>query len=319
MWQYVLRRSGQAFVVILLVTFITFLLLHNLPGGAARSALGLDATQAQIDAYNVQMGYDQPFVIQYGLYLSRLLTGDLGFSFQQNQPVVDLIIQRLPKTILLSFLAAVVALVIAIPLGVVQATRRGQWPDYLVTSVALLAYATPLFFMGMLLIVLFSQTIPLLPPQAPQGFSVIDILAGWPGLVLPVVTLAIVTLAAYTRYVRSTMIDNLQEHYIRTARSKGMSERRVVVRHALRNSLFPVISLLGMYIPTLFSGALVVEQLFNYPGMGLMFWQATQTRDFPILLATTTIVAIATVVGSLLADIAYAVADPRVRLTGGSE
>lgn len=319
MWQYVLRRSGQAFVVILLVTFITFLLLHNLPGGAARSALGLDATQAQIDAYNVQMGYDRPFIIQYALYLGRLFTGDLGFSFQMNQPVVDLIVQRLPKTILLSFLAAVVALVIAIPLGVVQATRRGRWPDYLVTSVALLAYATPLFFMGMMLIVLFSQTIRLLPAQAPQGFSVGDILADWPGLILPVVTLAIVTLAAYTRYVRSTMIDNLQENYIRTARSKGMTEQRVVVRHALRNSLFPVISLLGMYIPALFSGALVVEQLFNYPGMGLMFWQATQTRDFPILLATTTIVAIATVAGSLLADIAYAVADPRVRLSGGSE
>lgn len=319
MWQYVLRRSGQAFVVILLVTFITFLLLHNLPGGAARSALGLDATDAQIDAYNVQMGYDKPFLVQYVLYLGRLFSGDLGFSFQQNQPVVDLIVQRLPKTMVLSFLAAVVALLIAIPLGVVQATRRGQWPDYLVTSVALLAYATPLFFLGMLLIVLFSQTIPLLPPQAPQGFSVIDILSDWPGLILPVITLAIVTLAAYTRYVRSTMIDNLQENYIRTARAKGMGEGRVVIRHALRNSLFPVISLLGMYIPALFSGALVVEQLFNYPGMGLMFWQATQTRDFPILLATTTIVAIATVVGSLLADIAYAVADPRVRLSGGSE
>ncbi|MGP9745727.1 ABC transporter permease [Brachybacterium sp. AOP29-B2-41] len=319
MWQYVLRRTGQAFVVILLVTFITFLLLHNLPGGAARSALGLAATQAQIDAYNIQMGYDQPFLIQYVLYLGRLFTGDLGFSFQMNQPVVDLIVQRLPKTILLSVLAAVVALVIAIPLGVVQATRRGRWPDYLVTSVALLAYATPLFFMGMMLIVLFSQMIPLLPAQAPQGFGMVDILADWQGLILPVVTLAIVTLAAYTRYVRSTMIDNLQENYIRTARSKGMTEGRVVVRHALRNSLFPVISLLGMYIPALFSGALVVEQLFNYPGMGLMFWQATQTRDFPILLATTTIVAIATVAGSLLADIAYAVADPRVRLSGGSE
>lgn len=319
MWQYVLRRTGQALVVIILVTFITFLLLHNLPGGAARSALGLDATQAQLDAYDEQMGYDQPFVVQYAMYLGRLFSGDLGFSFQQNQPVAQLILQRLPKTILLSVLAAVVALAIAIPLGVVQATRRGRWPDYLVTSIALLAYATPLFFMGMLLIVLFSQMIPLLPPQAPQGFGVADILADWTGLILPVVTLAIVTLAAYTRYVRSTMIDNLQENYIRTARSKGMSERRVVVRHALRNSLFPVISLLGMYIPALFSGALVVEQLFNYPGMGLMFWQATQTRDFPILLATTTIVAIATVVGSLLADIAYAVADPRVRLSGGSE
>lgn len=319
MWHYMLRRTGQAFVVILLVTFITFLLLHNLPGGAARSALGLDATQAQIDAYNVQMGYDQPFLIQYVLYLGRLFSGDLGFSFQQNQPVAELILQRLPKTMVLSFLAALVALVIAIPLGVVQATKRGQFPDYLVTAIALLAYATPLFFMGMLLIVLFSQTFPLLPPQAPQGFTLGELLADWTGLILPVFTLAIVTLAAYTRYVRSTMIDNLQENYIRTARAKGMTENRVVIRHALRNSLFPVISLLGMYIPALFSGALVVEQLFNYPGMGLMFWQATQTRDFPILLASTTIIAIATVVGSLLADIAYAVADPRVRLSGGAE
>lgn len=319
MWQYMLRRTGQAFVVILLVTFITFLLLHNLPGGAARSALGLDATQAQIDAYNVQMGYDQPFLIQYVLYLGRLFSGDLGFSFQQNQPVAELILQRLPKTMVLSLLAAVVALAIAIPLGVVQATKRGRFPDYLVTAVALLAYATPLFFLGMLLIVVFSQAIPLLPPQAPQGFTVGELLADWTGLILPVLTLAIVTLAAYTRYVRSTMIDNLQENYIRTARAKGVTENRVVVRHALRNSLFPVISLLGMYIPALFSGALVVEQLFNYPGMGLMFWQATQTRDFPILLASTTIIAIATVVGSLLADVAYAVADPRVRLSGGTQ
>ena len=310
MWQYVLRRCGQAVVVVILVTFLTFLLLHNLPGGAARSALGLGATQAQIDAYNQQMGYDQPFVTQYLLYLSRLFSGDLGFSFQMNQPVADLILQRLPKTILLSVLAAAVALVIAVPLGALQATRRGKLPDYLITWVALFAYATPLFFSGMLLIVLFSQTIPILPPQAPQGFGVADILADWKGLILPVGTLAIATLAAYTRYVRSTMIDNLQENYIRTARAKGLPGSRVVIRHALRNSL---------YIPVLFSGALVVEQLFNYPGMGLMFWQATQTRDFPILLATTTIVAIATVVGSLLADIAYAVADPRVRLSGGAE
>lgn len=319
MWQYVLRRCGQAVVVVLLVTLLTFLLLHNLPGGAARSALGLGATQAQVDAYNQQMGYDQPFVTQYLMYLGRLFSGDLGFSFQMNQPVADLIMQRLPKTMLLSVLAAIVALFIAIPLGTLQATRRGQLPDYIVTWVALFAYATPLFFSGMLLIVLFSQTIPILPPQAPQGFSVAEILADWKGLILPVVTLAIATLAAYTRYVRSTMIDNLQENYIRTAMAKGLPESRVVIRHALRNSLFPVISLLGMYIPVLFSGALVVEQLYNYPGMGLMFWQATQTRDFPILLATTTIVAIATVIGSLLADIAYAAADPRVRLGGGAQ
>lgn len=317
MWQFILRRAGQSVVVLLLVTLLTFLLLHNLPGGAARSALGLGATPAQLDAYNQQMGYDQPFVVQYVMYLGRLLSGDLGFSFQMNQPVADLIWQRLPKTILLSALSAIVALAVAIPLGAVQAVRRGRLPDYLITAAALLAYATPLFFLGMLLIVLFSQTIPILPAQAPQGFNVVEILSHPAGLVLPVVTLAIVTLAAYTRYVRSAMVDNLQEGYIRTARAKGLPAHRIVIRHALRNSLFPVISLLGMYIPALISGALVVEQLFNYPGMGLMFWQATQTRDYPILLATTAIVALATVLGSLVADIAYAVADPRVRISGG--
>lgn len=318
MWRYILKRIGQALVVILLVSLITFLILHALPGGAARSALGKDATQAQLDAYNQQMGYDQPFIIQYGRYLLRLIAGDLGFSFQQNQPVAGLILQRLPKTMLLSVLSAVVAVVVAVPLGAIQAIKRNKWPDYLVTALALLAYATPLFFMGMMLIVLFSQVWPVLPPQAPQGFTVAEILAEARGLVLPVVTLAIVTLAAYTRYVRSSMVDNLNENYIRTARAKGLPESRVMIRHALRNSLFPVISLLGMYIPSLISGALVVEQLFNYPGMGLMFWQATQSRDYPVLLATTVIVSIATVLGALLADILYAVADPRVRLSGGS-
>ncbi len=301
----------------LLVTFITFLFLYLLPGGAARSALGLDATAEQLAAYNQQMGYDQPFLVQYGMYLQRLISGDLGFSFQQNQPIAAMIAQRLPKTVLLGVLATTLAVIIAVPLGAIQAVRRNRPVDYAITGVALLAYATPLFFLGMILIVMFSQIWPILPPQAPQGFTVGEILPQWRGLILPVITLAVVGIAAFTRYVRSTMVDNLNENYIRTAHAKGLPGRRVTVHHALRNSLFPVITLLGMYIPGLFSGALVVEQLFNYPGMGLMFWQATQTRDFPVLLASTLIVSFATVIGALLADIFYAVADPRVRLSGG--
>lgn len=303
----------------LIVTFLTFLILHLLPGGAARSALGLDATQAQIDAYNTQMGYDKPFLTQFGLYIQRLLSGDLGYSFRLNQPVADVIFQRLPKTVLLSLLATTLAVVVAVPLGAIQAVYRNTRIDYAITSMALLAYATPLFFLGIIFIVVFSQLWPILPPQAPQGFTVAEILSNWHGLVLPVVTLAIVALAAFTRYVRSTMVDNLNENYIRTAKAKGLSPSRVTIRHALRNSLFPVITLLGMYIPALFSGALVVEQLYNYPGMGLMFWQATQTRDYPILLASTLIVSLATVIGALIADVLYAVADPRVRLSSGGD
>lgn len=303
----------------LIVTFLTFLILHLLPGGAARSALGLDATQAQIDAYNAQMGYDKPFLTQFGLYIQRLLSGDLGYSFRLNQPVADVIFQHLPKTVLLSLLATTLAVVVAVPLGAIQAVYRNTRIDYAITSMALLAYATPLFFLGIIFIVVFSQLWPILPPQAPQGFTVAEILSNWHGLVLPVVTLAIVALAAFTRYVRSTMVDNLNENYIRTAKAKGLSPSRVTIRHALRNSLFPVITLLGMYIPALFSGALVVEQLYNYPGMGLMFWQATQTRDYPILLASTLIVSLATVIGALIADVLYAVADPRVRLSSGGD
>ncbi|QRV02228.1 ABC transporter permease [Arcanobacterium phocisimile] len=317
MVRYISRRLVQSLVVVVLVTIITFTILHMLPGGAARSALGLQATQEQLDAYSRQMGYDRPLYEQYFTYINQLIHGELGTSFALNMDVADAIAQRLPKTMLLSFLGLVLAVVIAIPLGMLQAWKRNRWPDYLITAIALLMYSTPLFFMGLLLIVLFSQVWGVLPPEAPQGFTVSEMLSQWQGLILPAVTLAIVSLAAYTRYVRSSMVDNLEENYIRTARAKGLSESRVVIKHAMRNSLFPVITLLGMSLPGLFSGGLVVESLFNYPGMGLMYWQAAQGRDYPILLAVTTIISIATVIGALLADIMYAIADPRVRYGGG--
>lgn len=316
MARYLLRRFAQAIVVILLVTLITFTILHLLPGGAARSALGKEATQEQLDAFNEQMGFNLPLWEQYLRYLGRMIVGDFGHSFQLNQPVAEAVGQRLPKTMLLSLMSIIVAVVVAVPLGVIQAWRRNRLTDYVITALTLLAYATPIFFMGLVLIILFSQVWPILPPEAPQGFTLLEMFADPLALILPTVTLSIVTIAAYTRYIRSSMVDNLNENYIRTARAKGLTEARVIVRHALRNSLFPVITLLGMYLPALFSGALVVESLFNFPGMGLMFWQAAQHRDYQILLAVTSIVAIATVVGALLADICYAIADPRVRLGG---
>jgi peptide/nickel transport system permease protein len=314
--RYLITRLGQALIVIVLVTVIAFIILHLLPGGAARSALGKEATLEQLAAFNHEMGYDRPWVQQYLMYVQRLLHGDLGYSFQLNQSVTEAIAQRLPKTMVLSLLSTLLAVVVAIPLGVIQAVRRNRWPDYTITSLSLLAYATPIFFMGLMMIILFSQVWPILPPEAPQGFTLAEMLAEPAGLVLPTVTLAIVTIAVYSRYIRSSMVDNLNENYVRTARSKGLSERRVVVLHTLRNGLFPVITLLGMYLPALFSGALVVESLFNFPGMGQLFWQAALKRDFPILLGVTLIISVATVLGALLADLLYAAVDPRVRLRG---
>jgi peptide/nickel transport system permease protein len=318
MLRYLVLRVGQALIVVVLVTVIAFLILHLLPGGAARATLGKEATPDQLAAFNHDMGYDRPWIQQYGLYLKRLVHGDLGYSYQLNQSVAEAIGQRLPKTMVLSLLSTLLAVVVAIPLGVVQAVRRNRWADYTITSLSLLTYATPIFFMGLMLIILFSQVWPVLPPEAPQGFTVAEVLADPAGLVLPTVTLAIVTVAVYSRYVRSSMVDNLNENYVRTARSKGLPERRVVLVHTLRNGLFPVIGLLGMYLPALFSGALVVESLFNFPGMGQLFWQAALKRDYPVLLGVTLIISIATVAGSLVADLLYAAADPRVRLRGSA-
>jgi peptide/nickel transport system permease protein len=315
--RYLLTRLGQALVIVILVTLITFVILHLLPGGAARAILGKEATLEQIAAFNHEMGYDRPLWQQYAMYLQRLVTGDLGYSFQLNQSVSEAIAQRLPKTMLLSLASTLLAVVVAVPLGVVQAVRRNRWPDYTINGLSLLAYATPIFFMGLMMIILFSQVWPLLPPEAPQGFTLAEVLADPAGLVLPTVTLAILTVAVYSRYVRSSMVDNLNENYVRTARSKGLSESRVIVGHTLRNGLFPVITLLGMYLPALFSGALVVERLFNYPGMGLLFWQAALKRDYPILLGVTLLISVATVLGALVADVLYAAVDPRVRLKAG--
>ncbi|MFB4270549.1 ABC transporter permease [Nonomuraea sp. GTA35] len=317
MTRYLLTRLGQALVIVILVTLITFVILHLLPGGAARAILGKEATLQQIAAFNHEMGYDRPLWQQYAMYLQRLVQGDLGYSFQLNQSVAEAISQRVPKTMLLSLASTLLAVVVAVPLGVVQAVRRNRWPDYTINGLSLLAYATPIFFMGLMMIILFSQVWPVLPPEAPQGFTLAEVLADPAGLVLPTLTLTILTVAVYSRYIRSSMVDNLNENYVRTARSKGLSEGRVIVGHTLRNGLFPVITLLGMYLPALFSGALVVERLFNYPGMGLLFWQAALKRDYPILLGVTLLISVATVLGALVADVLYAAVDPRVRLKAG--
>ncbi|MDO5672271.1 MAG: ABC transporter permease [Actinomycetaceae bacterium] len=316
MLRFMLLRLGQALIVVFLVTIIAFAVLHALPGGPARAILGKDATAEQIAEFEHTNGYDLPLPQQYVMYMGKLATGDFGYSYKLNQNVADAIEQRLPKTIILSLLSTTLAITVAIPLGVLQSVKRNKGPDYVITGAALLAYSTPIFFMGLLMIIMFSQFWPILPPEAPQGYAVAEMFSQPKALILPVVTLAIVTIASYSRYVRSSMVDNLNEQYVRTARAKGVSEFRIIYVHTLRNALFPVITLLGLYIPALFSGALVVETLFNFNGMGLLFWQSTQSRDYPVLLGVTLILAIATVVGALLADLLYSVADPRVRLAG---
>lgn len=312
---YVIRRLLQALVVVFGVTIIVFIILHLLPGGPARAILGSRATPIQIRVFNVENGYNRPVYVQYAHYINELLHGNFGFSYHYNQTVSSLLSENLPKTAMLVGLSYVVAIIVAIPLGVLQAVRRNRPIDYVLTGTSFVGYSMPTFWLGILLILFLAVDNHLLPAEAPQGATVGAILSQPAGLVLPVLTLAIVTVAQFSRFMRSSALDNLLQDYIRTARAKGTSERGVVFRHMLRNSLLPIITLVGLSLPATVSGAVVVEQVFNYPGMGLLFWTAATTRDYPVMLGVTVVVAAVTVLGSLVADIFYAVADPRVRYT----
>jgi peptide/nickel transport system permease protein len=314
MTAYIARRLGQALLVIVGVSLIVFLITKLLPGGPARAILGPRATQGQIHAFLVANGYTKPIFVQYVDYISRLVRGNLGFSYHYNQSVVLLLSQNLPKSALLIGLAYVVALAVAIPIGMIQGVRRNKVSDYALTGVAFIGYSMPLFWLGIILILLFSVTLHWLPPEAPQGATVGAVLQQPSALVLPVVTLAIVTIALFSRFVRSSTIENLTQDYVRTARAKGVPDRRILFGHVLRNSLIPIITLVGLSLPVMISGAVIVEAVFNYPGMGLLFWNAATTQDYPVLMGFTIVVAFAAVLGSLIADLLYAVADPRVRL-----
>ncbi|MFF7754749.1 ABC transporter permease [Streptomyces sp. NPDC007971] len=310
---YLTRRLLQALAVILVVTVVVFGLLHALPGGPARGILGPQATAQQIAAFNHEQGLDRPLPLQYLSYLRTLLHGDLGTSYTLNDTVSRLIEQRLPKTLVLTVLSALVGLVTAIPLGMWQAMRRNKPVDYVVTALGFVAYSTPVYFLGLLLILVFSQSLRWFPSQGPQGATLSEVFADPAALVLPVVTGAASMVAVFSRYMRAATLENLAEDYVRTARAGGSRPAAILWKHVFRNSLTPVIAMLGYYVPVLFGGALVVEQLFNYPGMGLLFWSAAQSSDYPVLLGCVLVISVATVIGTLLADIVQWIVDPRVR------
>jgi peptide/nickel transport system permease protein len=310
---FLIRRVGQAIFVLFLVTVATLGLVHLFPGGPVRALLGERATPTLINFYNHLYGFDQPFYVQYIKWVNQLLHGNLGFSDKLNLSVTTLIGQDLPKTIVLVVLGTVVSLLFGIPLGVYQAVHRNSFTDYVLTGISFLGYSTPTFFLGLVLVDWFAVDTHVFPPFAPQSSSVLAILGEPRALVLPVVTYAFLLYALWSRYMRSSVLDNLVQDYVRTARAKGASERQVVWGHVFRNSLVSIVTLLGLSLPTLVGGAILIEVVFNYPGMGLAFYQAALNNDYEVLLGFTVLATVATVVGNLLADIGYAALDPRVR------
>jgi peptide/nickel transport system permease protein len=310
---FLIRRILQTLLVLFLVTLFTLLLVRLLPGGPIRALVGPRATAAQIAYYNRLYGFDQPIYVQYGKWVWQLLHGNFGYSVKLNQSVVSLIATKLPKTIILVGLGLAVSLIFGIPLGIYQAVKRYTVGDYVLTGISFLGYATPTFFFSLLLIEWFAISIPLFPPFGPQGDTVAQILSQPRALVLPVTAYSFLLYALWSRFMRSSVMDNLVQDYVRTARAKGATERRVLWGHVFRNSLISIVTLLGLSLPSLVAGAVFVEVVFNYPGMGLAFVTAAGNVDYQVLLGITVVTAIATVLGNLLADIGYAVLDPRVR------
>jgi peptide/nickel transport system permease protein len=313
MTRFLVYRILHSLVVIVGVTIIAFLLLHHLPGGPARSILGARATPVAIAAFNKEYGLDASLPVQYLRYVDLLLHGNLGYSYKLNISVDSLLALDLPKTFFLVGISFLIAALIAVPLGIVQAIRRNRLVDHSLTGASFLLYSMPTFWLALLLIDLLSARLQLFPPEAPQGTTLSQVITDPIALVLPVLTLVLVNFALFSRYIRASAIESLAQDYIKVARSKGLPERKILWSHVLRNSMLPIVTLLGLSLPWLFTAGLVIEQIFNYPGTGLLFFTSAQAQDYPVELGITIVIAVTTVVGNLLADLAYAVLDPRIR------
>ncbi len=302
-------------LVVIGVTLITFALENLVATGPqlARAVIGVRATPAQIHAFEVQYGLNHPLPVQYLQFLWQLLHGNLGYSYKLNLSVDTLLAQDLPTDVLLVGSATVIALLVALPVGIAQAVRRNRAVDYVGTGISFLLYSMPTYWLGLLLVELLAVTWHLVPPGVQAGAGFAEVIDQPSALVLPIATLVLVNFALFSRYMRSAAIEQLAEDYIRTARAKGVSERVILSRHLLRNAVSPVVTLVGLSLPAILTAGLVVEYVFNFPGIGLAYYNAAVTSDYPVLLGITVVVGIVTVAGNLLADIGYAVLDPRVR------
>ena len=302
---YLLKRLGQAVFILIGITLVTYILLYLVPADPVRQIAGRSATAETVESIRRQLGLDLPLWHQYLRYLGNLLQGDLGRSYIQKTEVTSLILSRLPATLLLMSGAIAVELAIGLTAGIFAATRRGKRSDRAVMVLSFAAVSAPQFVVGILLLYVFSVKLGWFPISGYGTFS---------HLVLPALTLGILGGGWYSRMIRSSMIDVLRQDYIQTARAKGATETRVVLVHALRNAILPVIAMIGLDIGIFMSGAVVVESVFGWPGIGQLAWQAIQRVDIPIIIGVTLVAAVAIVIGNLLADVAAPFIDPRIKL-----
>jgi peptide/nickel transport system permease protein len=311
---YLLRRLGTSIIVLIGISIFIFLLLHAIFPSPARVVLGLRTNNAAIAAWNKEHGFDDPVLVQYLRYMNNLLHGNFGYSYAENQTVASLFAERLARSIYLSGISLLIAILIALPLGIFQAVKRNSLGDSVATSIAFILYSMPVFFLGLILIQVFALSFPIFNFEASQSTNVFVVMGDWHSMFLPVLTLVLITVANFSRYMRSSSIDVLAQDYIKVARAKGLPERLVLSRHMVRNASLPMITLIGLFLPALLAGNLIVETLFNYQGLGLLFYNSLGKEDYPVMLAYTLLGAVFVLLGNFVADVALTVADPRIRL-----
>jgi peptide/nickel transport system permease protein len=317
MGRYVIRRLLQALPLLLAISAVSFTILKVTPGGPLAAYEGnpnfTDADRVRLEH---AFGLDQPIPFQYVAWLGQFLTGDWGYSFAAHQPVLDLITERLPNTLYLMGTVFVTVLLLAIPIGVIAAVKQYSWFDHIVTGTTFAFLSTPTFWLGLLLIIVFGLQLRLFPlggiQTAGKPFDVLDRLHH---LVLPVATIALVQLGSHVRYLRASMLETIGQDYMRTARAKGLAERVVVLRHGLKNAAIPLVTVVALDVPELFVGALVTEQIFGWPGMGRLFWDAATRSDYPVIMGILTVSSTLIVLANLLADVVYGYLDPRIRFS----
>jgi peptide/nickel transport system permease protein len=314
--KFLLRRLGLMVVILFLVSIIVFSLVHLTPGDPARMILGQEATEESLHALREQMGLNDPLYVQYFTWVSNVLQGDLGNSLKDNTPVLTVLLQKLPVTIQLSIMSFIIAMLIAVPAGIISATRKGTFWDYFGTTFALSGVSVPPFFLGILLIFVFSISLGWL---APSGYVEPwkDFKQSMLLMILPAIAVGIRLSAEITRMLRSSMLEVLEADYIRTAYAKGVMERGVIIGHALKNALIPVVTVSGLQLATFLGGAVITETIFAIPGLGRLVIDAILTRDFPVVQGAVLFMAIAVVVVNFFIDILYSILDPRIKLTGG--
>ncbi len=301
---YILKRLFHSIFVLVGISLVVFIILH-LTGDPAALLMPMDATPEQVAQFRKEMGFEDPLIVQYWRFFKGTLRGDFGQSFRHSQPALDLVMERMPATIQLTAAAMVIALVVAIPVGIISAIRRNSLLDHIGMTGALLGQSTPVFWLGIMLILIFSVTIQWFPSSGRGEIQ---------HLVLPAITLGMFTMARTARMMRSSMLEVLGQEYMKTAKAKGLSPGIVILKHALKNAAIPVVTIIGMELGTLLGGAVITETIFAWPGVGRLAVQAIYNRDYPVVQAAVFLLASIFVLVNLIVDLMYTYLDPRVKL-----